>query len=284
MIFVGIDNDFLQTYNIKLLEGRNFNSGLSDSSKVILTESGVKQLGLTNPIGQVIEIPSIRTDADTERLDRVFHAEVVGVAKDFHFESLKKSLMPVIFAAPNTAIQRIDYYTLKIKTANWEETISKLKEINRKIDTNNPMEYTFLDNRFEEFYQADAKRGQIFLAFSIIIVLITCMGLFALVSYSVESRTKEIGVRKVLGASVNSIVGLVSKEFLVLVFVAGVIGLPLSWYFMNSWLQEFAYRIPLGVGIFVLAAFISLLIAFATIAIRTFNAARANPVKSLRAE
>ena len=284
MIFVGIDNDFLQTYDIKLIEGRNFNSGISDSLKVILTESGVKQLGLTNPIGQVIEIPTIRTGADIEQLDRIFKAEVVGVAKDFHFESLKKSLMPVIFGAPNTAIQRIDYYTLKIKTANWDKTISALKEINRKVDPDSPMEYTFLDNHFEEFYQADTKRGQIFLTFSIIIVLITCMGLFALVSYSVESRTKEIGVRKVLGASVYSIIGLVSKEFLVLVLAAGVIGLPVSWYFMNSWLQEFAYRIPLGVWIFVLAAFVSLLIAFATIAIRTFNAARANPVQSLRSE
>ena len=284
MIFVGIDNDFLKTYDIELIEGRNFNSGSSDSTKVILTESGVKQLGLTNPIGQIIEIPTIRTDADVERLDRVFKAEVVGVAKDFHFESLKNNLMPVIFGAPNTIIQRIDYYTLKIKTANWDETISKLKEINGKIDPNSPLEYTFLDNRFEEFYQADAKRGQIFLTFSIIIVLITCMGLFALVSYSVESRTKEIGVRKVLGASVNSIIGLVSKEFLVLVLAAGVIGLPLSWYFMNSWLQEFAYRIPLRAWIFVLAAVISLLIAFATIGIRTFNAAKVNPVKSLRSE
>jgi putative ABC transport system permease protein len=284
MIFVGIDNDFLETYNIKLIEGRNFNSGLSDSTKVILTESGVRQLGLTNPIGQIIEIPTIRTDADVERLDRVFKAEVVGVTKDFHFESLKKSFRPVIFGAPNTPIQRIDYYTLKIKTTNWDETISKLKEINGKVDPNSPMEYTFLDSRFEAFYQDDAKRGQIFLYFSIIIVLITCMGLFALVSYSVESRTKEIGVRKVLGASVSSIISLVSKEFLVLVLAAGVIAFPLSWYFMNSWLQEFAYRIPLGVGIFMLAAFISLLIAFATIGIRTLSAAKANPVKSLRSE
>lgn len=284
MIYLGIDNDFLKTYDINLVEGRNFNPGLSDSLKVILTESGVKQLGLTNPIGQIIEIPTVRLGADIDQLDRVFKAEVVGVAKDFHFESLKKSLMPVIFAAPNTAIQRIDYYTLKIKTSNWDETLTKLKEINQKIDPNNPMEYTFLDSRFEEFYQADAKRGQIFLTFSLIIVLITCMGLFALVSFSVEIRTKEIGVRKVLGASVNSIVGLVAKEFLTLVLVAGIIGLPASWYFMHSWLQDFAYRVPLGVGVFILAAFISVLIAFITIWVRTMGAARANPVTSLRSE
>jgi putative ABC transport system permease protein len=284
MIYVGIDNDFLQTYNIQLTEGRNFNPGVSDSLKVILTESGAKQLGLTNPIGQIIEIPKYRMDANVEQLERILRVEIIGVANDFHFESLKKNLMPVIFAAPNTAIQRIDYYTLKIKTTNWDETVTKLKEINQKIDPNNPLEYTFLDNRFKEFYQADAKRGQVFLTFSIIIVLITCMGLFALVSYSVESRTKEIGVRKVLGASVNSIVGLVSKEFLVLVLAAGAIGLPVSWYLMNSWLQEFAYHIPLGVEIFVLAILISLLIAFATIAIRAINAAQANPVKSLRSE
>ncbi len=284
MIYVGIDNDFLLTYNIQLTEGRNFNSGVSDSLKVILTELGVSQLGLINPIGQIIEIPKYRVDANTEQLETVFRAEIIGVAKDFHFESLKKNRMPVIFAAPNTAIQRIDYYTLKVETTNWSETVTKLKEINQKIDSNNPLEYTFLDNRFEEFYQTDAKRGQIFLTFSTIIVLITCMGLFALVSYSIESRTKEIGVRKVLGASVNSIVVLVSKEFLVLVLASGVIGLPVSWYFMNSWLQEFAYRIPLSAEIFVLAAFILLLIAFATIAFRAINAATANPIKNLRSE
>src|SRR5687767_322028 len=126
-------------------------------------------------------------------------------------------MMPLIFGAANTVIQRIDYYTLKVNTQNWDETLAKLKAVNTSIDANNPLEYTFLDKTFERFYDADEKRGKIFLTFSSIIVLIACLGLFALVSYSIESRMKEIGVRKVLGASVESIVGLIAKEFLVLV-------------------------------------------------------------------
>lgn len=284
MIFVGIDQDFLKTYDIELKAGRNFTAGPSDSTKVILTETGVKSLGLQNPIGSMIEIPTVRFGAGIETLDHVFRAEVVGVVADFHFESLKKEQMPVIFGAPNTEIQRIDYYTLRVNTTRWSETLEKMKEINQKIDPNNPMEYTFLDSRFEEFYQADAKRGQIFLTFSVIIVLITVLGLFAVVSYTLESRIKEIGVRKVLGASVGGIVALISKEFLLVVIVGALIGLPASAYFMNNWLEEFAFRIPMGIGVFVLAVFLSLLIAFLTIGIRTIRAARENPVKSLRSE
>ena len=284
MIYVGIDNDFLATYDIELKEGRNFTSGPADSTKVILTELAVQQLGLTNPVGQIIEIPSVRWGGGIETLDRVLRAEVIGVVENFHFESLRTNMMPVIFAAPNTPIQRIDYYTLKIKTSDWPAMITKLKEINAKIDADNPMEYTFLDNRFEEFYKADAQRGQIFLTFSMIVVFIACMGLFALVSYSVESRIKEIGIRKVLGASVQNIVGMVSKEFLVLVLIACVLAIPVAYFFMQKWLQDFAYRIDMGAGVFIMAGVITVLIATLTISLRSIKAATANPVKSLRSE
>jgi putative ABC transport system permease protein len=157
-----------------------------------------------------------------EELEQPFRVEIIGVVEDFHFESLRANMMPVIFGALNTSIQVIDYYTIKIKTNDWAQTIETLKTINNKIDPNTPLEYTFLDSRFEELYVTDARRGQIFLTLSIIVVVIACLGLFALVSYSVESRMKEIGVRKVMGASVNSIVSLISKEFLILVVIAGV--------------------------------------------------------------
>jgi putative ABC transport system permease protein len=284
MIFVGIDKDFLKTYNIKLIEGRTIDDPKADSLKIVLTQMAVEQLGLTNPIGQMIEIPSVRFGGSVESPEKPFRVEVIGVVENFHFESLRSEMMPVIFGAPNTTIQRIDYYTLKIKTSNWAETIDKLKVINTQIDQDNPLEYTFLDNRFEEFYQADAKRGQIFLTFSLIIVLIACMGLYALVSYSVESRTKEIGVRKVLGASVSSIVGLVSKEFLMLVAFACVVALPVSFFFMQEWLKDFAYRISMGVGSFILAGLLAAIIAFITISVRTIRTATENPVKSLRSE
>jgi putative ABC transport system permease protein len=284
MIYVGIDNDFLSTYNIKLKEGRNFTAGPADSTKVILTEHAVQQLGLIDPIGQIIEIPTVRWGGSIENMERVFRAEVVGVAENFHFESLRTDMMPVIFAAPSTEIHRIDYYTLKIKTSDWPGVIEKLKMINAKIDADNPLEYTFLNDRFEEFYQADAQRGQIFLIFSMIVVFIACMGLFALVSYSVESRTKEIGIRKVLGASVQNIVGMVSKEFLWLVLIACVLAIPASYFFAQKWLQEFAYRIDVGAGVFLLAGLLTVLIASITISLRSVKAATVNPVKSLRSE
>lgn len=284
MIYVGIDNDFLNTYDIQLKQGRNFTAGPADSTKVILTELAVEQLGLTNPIGQIIEIPKVRWGGSVENMEKVFRAEVIGVVENFHFESLRTNMMPVIFAAPNTPIQRIDYYTLKVKTSDWSALIGKLKEINSKIDPDNPLEYTFLDSRFEEFYEADAQRGQIFVTFSMIIVFIACMGLFALVSYSVESRTKEIGIRKVLGASVPNIVGMVSKEFLILVIIACLLAVPVAYMFMQKWLQEFAYRIEIGAGVFIAAGFIAVLIATITISLRSVKAATVNPVKSLRNE
>lgn len=284
MIYVGIDNDFFKTYDIKLKEGRNFEAGRADSSKVILTELAVKELGLTNPIGQIIEIPIVRWGGSIEPLDEVFQAEVVGIAENFHFESLRTNMKPVIFVAPNTPVQRIDYYTLKVKTNDWPGVIEKLKAINTKIDQDNPLEYTFLNSRFEEFYKADVQRGQIFMTFSLVVVLIACMGLFALVSYAVEARIKEIGIRKVLGASVNNIVGMISKEFLILVIIACLFAVPVAWFFMSKWLHDFAYRINLNAGIFIIAGLIIMTIAAITVGLRTIRAATVNPVKSLRSE
>lgn len=283
-IFVGIDQHFLKTYNIKLVEGRNFIDSKTDSTKVLLTKLAVKQLGLSNPVGQIIEIPKLRWGGSIENLENVFRVEVIGVVDDFYFESFRKEMMPLIFGAANTVIQRIDYYTLRVQTSDWDKTIEKLKAVNTSIDENNPMEFTFLDKSFQRFYEADEKRGQIFVTFSAIIVLIACLGLFALVSYSIESRMKEIGIRKVLGASVESIVGLISREFLILIIAAGIVGIPLSYYMMDRWLQDFAYHIPLSIGIFATAALIAIGIAFVTISVRCIRAAISNPVNSLRNE
>lgn len=284
MIYVGIDDDFMKAYDIKLLAGRNFVDSNSDSLKVILTKLAVEQLNLTDAVGQIIEIPSYRQGGSIEQLEQPIRAEVIGVADNFHFESFRQKMMPLIFAYPNTAIQRIDYYTLKINTNNWDETIAKLKQVNNKLDPNNPMEYTFLNGQFETFYRADEKRGQTFMVFSAIIVIISCMGLFALVSFAIENRLKEIGIRKVLGASVTSIVSLISKEFLMLVVIAGVVAIPVAYWLMKNWLSDFAYRIPLSAGLFIAASLLAMLIAFITIGVRTLHAATSNPVDSLRNE
>jgi putative ABC transport system permease protein len=284
MIYVGIDQDFLNTYNIKLLEGRNFESGNGDSLKVILTKLAVERFGLKDPVGQFIEIPSVRWGGGVRQLEQPFRVQVIGVADNFHFESFRREMMPLIFAYPNTPIQQIDYYTLRINTTKWSEVISKLQKANNEIDAENPMEYNFLNDRFQDFYIADEKRGQIFLAFSSIVVIIACLGLFALVSFSIETRTKEIGIRKVLGASVRNIITMVSKEFLLLVILAVFIGIPAAFFMMTRWLEDFAYHVSIGADIFVLSAGIALLIAFATVSFRSIKAAIANPVNSLRSE
>lgn len=285
MIFVGIDNDFLSTFKLELLAGRNFVPGESDSTKVILTEKGVKDLGLEDPVGTMIDIPTIRLGGSIEAPERPFRAEVIGVVADFHFESFRHKLMPVIFGAPNTIIQSIDYYTARVNSKNLSQVVEQLKAVNRRLDPVNPLEYTFLDDQvFAEFYRMDEKRGQIFLVFSSVIICIASLGLFALVSYSIESRVKEIGVRKVLGATVSNIVILVSREFIVLVAISGVIAVPAAWYMMSTWLKDFEYRVGLGAGGFILALVVSLVIAFTTVCFRAVRAARSNPVNSLRSE
>jgi putative ABC transport system permease protein len=284
MIYVGVDGDFLSTYGIPLLQGRALTQDRSDSLKVVLTELAVTQLGLTDPIGKVIEIPEYRFGASVEKLETPLRVEVVGVAGDFHFESLRKKMMPVIFAYHDTELIGNDYYTLKIHTTDWSETISKLKQAYKVIEPVVPMEYNFLNERFADFYRADEKRGALFLVFSMEIILIACLGLFALVSFSVERRTREIGIRKVLGASVSSIVSIIGREFIGVLLFAMVIALPLSWFLMDRWLQEFAYRVEQGPATFLLASGIAVLIAVVTICARTFRTANSNPVRWLRSD
>jgi len=216
---------------------------------------------------------------------RPYRAEVIGVAADFHFESFKHKMIPVMFGAPNTIFQSIDYYTARVNSHDLSKVVEQLKQVITRIDPINPLEYTFLDDQvFAEFYRMDEKRGQIFLVFSAVIICIASLGLFALVSYSIESRMKEIGVRKVLGATVSNIVTLVSREFIILVAISGVIAVPAAWYMMSAWLKDFEYKVGVGAGVFVLALAVALLIALTTVCFRAIRAARSNPVTSLRSE
>jgi len=285
MIYVGIDSDFLKTFNIPLKEGRNFSpSSPGDSTKVILTQLAVDNLGLEQPIGQVITIPKITIGGRIRERDEPFQAEVIGVVDNFYFESFRKDMMPLLFAYHNNPIHSIDYYTLRVTTRDWSKTLASLKSISAEIDPNNPIEYNFLDAKFQEFYQSDTKRGQIFLVFSSVIILIACLGLFALVSFSIENRKKEIGVRKVLGASTKSIINLVSKEFIALVLIAFIIATPLVIITMRNWLSEFAYKVNFGVGTFATSGLLAVFIAFVTISFRALKAAKANPIDSLKSD
>jgi len=205
---------------------------------------------------------------------------IIGVVKNFNFESLKQTIGPLSFFLGG----RNGMASFKVKTADITGLVKRIEHLWKEMNPGMPFQYAFLDDSFNEMYQSEQRVGKIALIFSTLAILIACLGLFGLATFISEQRTKEIGIRKVLGASVEGIVRLLSKDFLRLVGISFVIAAPLSWWIMNSWLKDFAYRIPLEWWIIGLAGFIALLIALTTVSFQAIKAAIANPVNSLRSE
>jgi putative ABC transport system permease protein len=285
MFFLGVDGQFLKTYEIQLIKGRNFIPGTgADSSAVIINETAAKELKITEPSGQLIEIPSAGFDGSFSSLDKPFTARVVGIVKDFNFESLREPVGPMVLGSPKNPVQSIDYFTARMSPGDAGESLKQMDAILHSIDANHLLEYHFLDKQWELFYRADKIRETIFLIMAILAIAIACLGLFGLTTYAAEQRIKEVGIRKVLGANVGSILSLLSKDFIKLVIIAAIIAIPIAWYFMNKWLQEFAYRISIGWWIFAVAGIVALLIAVFTVSFQAIKAAIANPVTSLRSE
>jgi putative ABC transport system permease protein len=276
MSFLGVDDQFLKTYQLRLTKGRNFFTGsLADSSSVIINESAAKALGITEPSGQKIEIP----------LDGgAFTAAVVGIVKDFNFQSLRRPITPMILGFKNNPVQAIDYFTAKVSTANISETLKQMDAILHNVDQKHLLEYHFLDKQWDLFYREDKIREDIFIIVALLTIMIACLGLFGLATYAAEQRIKEIGIRKVLGASITGIVTMLSKDFIKLVLIAAVIAFPVAWWAMNAWLKDFAYRISISWWVFVAAGITALIIALLTICFQAVRAAVANPVRSLRSE
>lgn len=273
--FAIIDQRYLDAYEIKLKAGRNFTEGecavdWNDNSKVMLNEKGIKELGFASAEEALNK--KIKWD---ER-----YLEIIGVVTDYHHMGLQRTIEPIIFYPQQSSA----YLTVKLGSQNIQEHIAKLEAIYKKTFTGNPFEYFFIDENFNKQYTAEMQYGQLFTAAAIWAVVIACLGLFGLTTFSVESRTKEIGIRKVLGATVADITSLLSKDFLKLVIVAAVIAFPIAWYAMHAWLQDFAYRIKIEWWVFVLAGGAAMLIAFTTIAFQAIKAAMSNPVKNLRTE
>ncbi|MCB9036678.1 MAG: ABC transporter permease [Lewinellaceae bacterium] len=284
MIFVGADEDFLATYQIDLLQGQNFNGKPGDSTLVLLNEAAIAAFGLDEPIGQWLEVGSVNWGGDDNPLDEARPLQVAGVVKDFHFEDIHQRIRPMVIGFWDNPIHNIDYYSLRVSTSDWEATLRSLKDINLRFDEANPLEYTILTDQFNRFYEEDILRSRLLGFFSAVAILIACLGLFVMVAYTLKQRTKEIGIRKILGASVVGIVSLVTRDFLRVIILAFLVGLPLAWLAMHYWLQEFAYRAGLAWWAFGLAAVLALLIAFATISLQSVRAALANPVEALRYE
>ncbi|HTN08459.1 ABC transporter permease [Agriterribacter sp.] len=270
----GIDERYIPTLGIEMAAGRNFSpSRLTDSLGMIINETAAKAFGWgSNAIGQsVIRQNSVRGNNVT--------FTVVGVVKDFHFRSLHEAITPLLMVLnPESGL------IIKVKTKDMAGLLATMKQEWAKFGPEEPFTYNFMDELYNKTYAAEQKTGRILNIFAALTILVACMGLFGLATYTAEQRSKEIGIRKVLGASVTQVTGMLSKEFLKLVLIACIIAFPLSYWAMYTWLQDFAYRININWWVFVLAGSAALLIAVFTVSFQAIKAAVANPVKPLRTE
>jgi putative ABC transport system permease protein len=280
-----IDYNYLRTLGIELSEGRNFSREFgTDSSAIILNETAVKQLGYENPIGQKIYTWVIG--------GRLVNYNIIGVVKDFHFESLRQDIGPLCFVLGSDDItsglrsqhKSTGLTSFKVDAAYIPSIIKQAEAKWKSMSASLPFSYRFLDESFDEVYKAEQRVGIIALLFSTLAIIVACLGLFGLASFIAEQKTKEIGVRKVLGASVPSIFIMLSKEFIKWIAVANIIAWPVAYYFMDKWLQDFAYRIDISWWLFVAAGFIALFIALLTVSYQAIKAATSNPVEALRYE
>ncbi len=284
LLFLGVDQDFLETYNINLSSGANFAGTPADSSKVLINKSAVAALGLKNPIGQLIEVPIVNYGGNTQNLEKPFRAQIAGVLEDFQMEDFRTKLKPLIVANWNNPIHSIDYYTLQIKTTNWASTIAAIREVNDAFDPKTPMEFNILNDKFMRFFEKDMGHFKLLNFFSTIVVLLAFMGLFAMSAFVAKSRTKEIGIRKVLGSSVIQLLYLLSQDFVKLVLIGLLVAAPISWYVLSGWLSDFAYHIDFKWWMLGISGVVCFVLTIITVSFQSMKAAMANPVKSLRTE
>jgi len=283
--FIGADEDFLSTFNIELLRGRNFRGDpQQDSTTVLLNEAAAQGLGIKEPTGQEIVMPRMFFGGDGGEVQNPLHARVIGIVRNFHYQSLYEPLRPLVIGYRNNPLHSIDYFTARVPANNTEATIARMEEVLHQVDPNHIFEYHFLDEQLQLFYEADERRGQLFTVATSFAIFIACLGLFGLAAFMAEQRTKEIGIRKILGASVTQITTLLSKDFLMLVGLAVLIGLPIAWWAVQRWLENFAFNIGVQWWMFALPVVIALLIALLTVSFHAVKAGLRNPVEALRYE
>jgi len=275
-----VDNNFLQTLGVKLVAGRLFSSDFAADTltSFVVNEQTIKEFGFRSPQDAIGKWLAFDSDGEQIRFN------IVGVVKDFHFKDLHEAIEPFAFRFYNDANIGFNYMVAKLGGGNIGQSLSTLEATWKKLNPNEPFEYSFLDQDFQKNYEAETRQAGLIDYFTIIAIIISCLGLFGLATFTAEQRTKEIGIRKVLGASVYGVVALLSKDFLKLVIIAIVVGSPIAWWAMNKWLQNFAYQTSIGWQVFALTAVIALFIAFSTISFQAIRAALSNPVKSLRTE
>jgi putative ABC transport system permease protein len=263
-----VDKDFVSFFKMKIVQGKMFTGAITDTAHFVLNETAIKEMGMTNPVGKWFRMGKTK-------------GQIIGIVKDFHYASMKEKIAPAAFTYdPN------NFGTLYIKTTAGDapKAIAAIQAEYKHYNGEIPFAYNFLDEVFNSLYKSEQREGALFNYFSMIAIFISCLGLLGLAAFTAQVRTREIGVRKVLGASVGSVITLLAVDFVKLVLIAIVVATPIAWYAMNKWLQAFAYKIPIGYMVFVFAGFIAVLIAFMTISVQSVKAALANPVKSLRSE
>ncbi len=265
------DYDHLNVLKIELAEGRFFSKDfLSDSTACLVNEAAVKELGWTDPLNQKLV---------NYNGDKPYDMQVIGLVKDFNFESFKSKVRPLVIQLIKKANNMLIRYEGPAKDA-----VAKVEEQWKKTAANEPFEYAFLDQNFDELFREEQRLSQLFTVMTGIAIFVACLGLLGLASFTAEQRTKEIGIRKVMGASVSSVSALLSKEFMILVGISFVVAAGLAWYAMDNWLSTFAYRIELGIGVFLIGGVLAAGIAWLTVSFHFIRAARSNPSDSLRYE
>ena len=278
MSSVKVSSDYFKTLRINLLKGRQFDGRYADQNTrtVILNQTAARKLNLADPVGKTITFPY----CDSVPL------QVVGVVKDFNVASFENTVLPVVYTINNKAcnFQSGGAILLKLNSNNIPQSIAAIEQTWKKIEPDLPLRYSFLDENFQKLFAANIRLQRIISFFTITAILISVMGLFALTAFLTRQRNKEIGIRKVLGASVAQITTLLSKSYLSTILIAFLIASPIAWYAMNRWLQNFAYRITIEWWFFILTGLLVIVIAFVTVSFQAIKAALANPVKSLRTE
>ncbi|QHT71909.1 FtsX-like permease family protein [Rhodocytophaga rosea] len=265
--FWQVDQDYLQTMGITLIEGRNFSAQMAtDSQAVIINQAMVKKMGFKNPT--------------QERIKNWETWQIIGVIEDFHFESMRDSIQPMVLALGNSP----SVVSVKVKTTDMAGALQAVQKVWKEVAPYQPIRYTFLDESFAKMYEDVQRAGRVFSSFAILAIIVACLGLYGLSSFMVEQRSKEIGIRLVLGASIQNIFSLLTINFVKLVLISFAIAVPIAWYMMNKWLEDFVYRTPVSASIFVFAGLTALLIALFTISYQAIRAALVNPVKNLRSE
>ncbi|MEM6524877.1 MAG: ABC transporter permease [Bacteroidota bacterium] len=276
---LGVDEDFLETYGIEVIAGRDFSKDITtdETEAIILNEAAVKKLDWQEPIGKEFGL-TIYTGRAERR-----NGKVVGVVPDFHFASLYNRVEPLVIYI-NKHPYYSDFLSVRFANSNLENNINMLADKWKAFNPEKPFEYAFIDEELDKFYTNEVRKSKIFTAFSFLSIFISCLGLLGISAYSLQLRTKEVGIRKVMGAGMVSILHLLSREYVVMVLVANVIAIPLVWFFGLSWLNSFEYKTNLSPGLFLVALVIALILAVITVCIQVFKTALMNPVKTLKDE